>query len=203
VNYQELLREKAIQVCERCASAGLSQPLYHIASVYSVNFSWQFEGKKHTLALYYKAKEQSWTSVPNSTWLRQVVLPMLQPLFEQGSIKEGPSSLGRLVDPVHEPASQAHFRDPAQELTLQTYFVDALACLSLLEPFASDNIDFSIIYQRTKASVKMILNNLALSDLNRTALSTVLDIPDTTDFYQAKEYLTQCLTLCNINNAVS
>lgn len=201
--YQELLREKAIQVCERCNLAGLSQPFYYITSEYSVNFSWQFEGKKHTLALYYKARQQSWMPVPNSAWLRQFVLPVLQPLFEQRPIKEAPSSPRTSTDPVQEPRSQANFRDPVQELTLQTYFADALACLSLLEPFASDNIDFSIICQRTKASVKMILNNSVFSEINRTALSTVLDIPDSTDFYQAKEYLTRCLILCNINNASS
>ena len=190
MSYQELLQKKAIQVCERCASAGVPQPLYYFASEYSINFSWQHEGKKHTLALYYNTKQQSWKPVANTAWLKQVIVPVIQPLFGQHSTKATPS----LTET--SPA-------PTQEHRVQAYFADALACLSLLTPFANDNIDFSIICQRTRESVQMVLNDPIFSHLNRAALSVALDTPDTSDFHQAKEYLSQCLTLCNINNAVN
>lgn len=190
MSYQELLREKAVQVCERCAAAGIPQPLYHFASEYSVNFSWQHEGKKHTLALYYNTKQQSWKPVANTEWLKQVIVPVIQPLFGQHSTKT------TLSLTETSPA-------PTQEHRVQAYFADALACLSLLTPFANDNIDFSIICQRTRESVRMILSDPTLSHFDRTALSALLDTPDTTNFSGAKEYLTQCLTLCHINNAAS
>ncbi len=190
MSYQELLREKAIEVCERCTSAEVPQPLYHIASEYSVNFSWQHEGKNHTLALYYNAKQQSWKLVANTDWMKQVIVPVIQPLFGQQSTKATPSLTE--ISPA-----------PTRENIVQAYFADALACLSLLAPFANDNIDFSIICQRTKESVRMVLNDPALTDFDRDALSAALDVPNTINFIEAKEYFTRCLTLCNINNAVN
>ncbi len=153
-------------------------------------FSWQYEGKRHILALYYNTKQQSWKPVANTEWLKQVVLPLIQPLFEQQPVKATLPMPGVSADPV-------------QEAALQAYFADALTCLTLLESFANDNIDFSIICQRTRGSVRMILNDPMFTHLNRAALSAALDTPDTADFYQAKEYLSRCLTLCNINSVAS
>lgn len=190
MSYEKLLRGKAAQICVRCAAMGISQPFYRIASEYAVNFSWWYEGKNHTLALYYNAKRQSWKLVAHTEWLKQTILPVLQPLFGQPATQASPTL-------VETPSASS------QEQKLQAYFAEALACLELLTPFAHDNIDFSIICQRTRESVRMILNDPAFSHLSDTGLLTVLDAPDTSDFYQAKEYLTRCLTLCNMNNVAS
>lgn len=190
---QELLREKANLVCERCASAGLPQPFPHITSDFAVNFTWWFEGRTHTLSLYYKQKHQSWTLVSNTDWLVNAVEPAIRPLFGQQQSKRFPSQAQEATKPDRT----------EQAPELQAYFAHALTCLSLLEPFANDNIDFSIICQRTRESVRMILSDPTPSHLDRTALSALLDTPDTTNFSGAKEYLTQCLTLCHINNAAS
>lgn len=190
MSYQELLREKAAQVCAKCSAAGISQPFYRMTSEYSINFSWQHDGKNHTLTLYYKAKQQSWKPVANTEWLKQAILPVLQPLFGQLS-KQTSQTLAEI--------SSA----PTQEQRLQAYFANALACLALLTPFANDNIDFSIICQRTRESIRMVLDDPACPSFNCKALLAALDTPDTSDYHQAKEYLTRCLTLCNINNAVN
>ena len=190
MSYQELLREKATQVCARCSARGIPQPLYRLASEYSVNFSWQQGGENHTLALYYNAKQQSWKPVANTEWLKQAILPVLQPLFEQPTTQTSPT--------LTEISSA-----PTREQRLQVYFANALACLALLTPFANDNIDFSVICQCTRESIRMVLNDPACSSLNCASLLAALDASDTSDYRQAKEYLIRCLALCNINNAVN
>ncbi len=190
MSYQELLREKAAQVCAQCTTTGISQPLYRIASEYSVNFSWQHEGKNHTLALYYNVKLQSWKPVAHTEWLKQAILPVLEPLF------------GYPV-PQASPTPMETSLAPTQGQRLQAYFANALKCIELLAPFAHDNIDFSIICQQTRKAIQMVLNDPAFSYLNCTALLSFLDVPDTSDFYQAKEYFSRCLTLCNINTAAN
>ena len=190
---QELLREKADLVCERCTSAGLPQPLFRIASDFAVNFTWRLEGSAHTLSLYYNQKHQTWKPISNSDWLRSVVEPVIQPLFGQQQSR------------IHPTQTQAFAKPDRTEQApkVQAYFADALTCVSLLEPFANDNIDFSIICQRTREAVKMVLSDPLLTLLDRQALSESLELPDTTHFSEAKEYFIQCLTLCHINNAVN
>lgn len=190
---QELLREKADLVCERCTSTGLPRPFIRIASDFAVNFIWGHEGRTHTLSLYYNQKHHSWKLVSNTDWLRSVVEPVIQPLFGQKQSRIIPSQAQALVKP-----------DWTEEAPrLQEYFAHAFTCLSLLEPFANDNIDFSIICQRTREAVKTVLRDPTLPQLDHQALSEALEMPDSTYFYEAKEYLSQCLTLCNINNAVN
>ena len=187
---EEILRAKAIQLCERCASAGLPQPLYRIVSDYSIDFTFWYEGRSQTLSLYYKPKNQQWTAVPKTDWLRRVVAPVIQPIFEH-------SSAGLSALPAIESAG------PVRAVAREAYFAEALTCLSLLEPFADDNIDFSIICQRTRESVRNILNDSTFSQLDHAALSEALAKPNTPNFWDAKEYLIQCLTLCHISNVVN
>ncbi len=190
---QELLREKAELVCERCTSADLPQPLFRIASDFAVNFTWMLEGSTHTLSLYHNQKHQSWKSISNTDWLRNVVEPVIQPLFEQQQSRMIPTQTQAIAKPDRTERTSR----------LQAYFADAFTCLSLLEPFANDNIDFSIICHRTREAVKMVLTDPIRSQLDHQALSEALEMPDTTHFSEAKEYLIRCLTLCHINNAVN
>ena len=99
-----------------------------------------------------------------------------------------------------------HLAEQKQLLTLSTpqvYFKDALTCLSLLAPFSHDNIDFSAICDRTREAVKRVLSDPTFSHIDQAMLQVAIDTPNKSDFSGAKEYLTQCLTLCNINNAVN
>lgn len=190
---QELLREKADLVCEQCALAQLPQPFPNIASDFAVNFTWRLDGKSHTLSLYYKQKHQSWTLDSNSDWLRNVVEPVIRPLFGQQQSKPVPTQAQMPTKPDRTD----------QVSNLQAYFVHALTCLSLLEPFANDNIDFSIICQCTREAIEMVLSVSLLSNPDRQLLEEAFATPDTVHFTEAKEYLTRCLTLCHINNAVN
>lgn len=190
---QELLREKAELICERCTSAGLPQPLFQIASDFAVNFTWRLEGSTHTLSLYYNQKHRSWKSISNTDWLRNVVEPVIQTLFEQQQSRIVPTQPQAITKPDRT----------EQAPRLQAYFADAFICLSLLEPFVNDNIDFSIICHRTREAVRMVLSDPIPSQLDHQALSEALEMPDKTHFSDAKEYFIRCLTLCHINNAVN
>lgn len=190
---KELLREKALLLCSHCTSVGLPVPQFQIVSERAVNFIWRNEVKKHILALYYRSASQHWTLVASTDWVRQVILPLVQPLFEQTQIPESLPSLSSNGE------QKRIFASPSP----QRYFAEAIACFSLLAPFAQDNIDFSIIYEQTRQAIGAVLNDSAFSDLNQAALQVALDLHNTSTFPEAKEYLTRCLTLCNINNVVN
>lgn len=189
---QELFRAKAQEICNHCTIKGLPQPFYLIKEQnYLINFTWQYEGKKHVLALYYKPTRQSWTlTAYNDLWLQTVIIPVLEPLC---------SSSAR--SPVPEAASSSLEASFSSANRTQAYFEGALACLTLLNPFATDNVDCSIICQLTRKAVEYILLDPACSYLDQAALAAVVDVPVSTQFFTAKEYLNQCLTLCHINDA--
>lgn len=158
---QELLREKAILICEHCVAVGLPQPMYRIVSDYAVNFFWQHEGKKHTLSLYYP----SWKTTSNSDWGKQVIEPAIQALFGQKPVTEQASTVARLAE------REQPFAPP----TPHVYFKNALESLALLTPFAHDNVDFSILCEQTREAVKMVLSDSTFSYLNQVALHMALD----------------------------
>ena len=189
---QELLREKALLIINHCAAIGLPIPQYQIVSEYAVNFLWHYEGRKHVLSLYYKANPQRWTFTANTDWGKQVIIPSVQSLLEQEQTANH-----------SQPPSQSTNTQNARPLTLQAYFSDAIASLTLLTPFAHDNIDFSIICEQTRQAVRGILNDADFASLSREALLTAIERPNSTNFLEAKEYLTQCLTLCNMNNVIN
>jgi hypothetical protein len=87
--------------------------------------------------------------------------------------------------------------------SIQIYFEEALACLEVLRPFADDNVDCSIICRFTRKAVEYILLDPTCSHLDQTALTAVVDLPMSTKFFDAKEYLNRCLTLCHISNVVN
>jgi len=178
----DLLREKAIQLCDYCRTVGLPRPQCKIVSEYAVNFIWRNEGTRHVLSLYYKSDHQRWTPHPNTDWLKKVIYPQLQPFFEQVQVSS----------PL-EVASSIANKD-----ALRMYFAEALDCLSRLELFAHENINFSIICQLTKEAIKTILRD-GFSYLDCESLTAMAEIPCSPSFSAAKEYLSQCLTLCHIN----
>lgn len=189
---QELLREKAILVCDHCGKVGLPLPQYRIIPEYQVNFIWRYEGSQHTASLYCNSK-QEWKIKVNTDWGKQVILPALQPLF----------GLSQAEKPVQRPVSEIERKQSSTSSTPEIYFSDAVACLSLLAPFSHDNIDFSIICEKARQAVIQTLHDPAFAYLKREALQLAIESPNRTNFLEAKEYLTLCLTLCKINSSVS
>ncbi|SRR5258708_5741655 len=76
------------------------------------------------------------------------------------------------------------------------YFDDALEVLVLLEPFADENIDFSIMCDRARDAVQGIARNPVFSALDRSKLATLVATPSVVDFAGAKAYLDDCLAFC-------
>lgn len=189
---QELLREKALLIINHCAAVNLPIPQYQVLSEYAVNFLWYYEGKKHILSLYYKPNLQCWKLNANTAWGKQVIMPSVQPLFEEV----------QAAKPLQQPSqfTNKQFTKPS---TPEAHFSDALASLALLTPFAHDNIDFSIICEQTRYAISKTLNDPTFASLNREALLTAIEHPNSTNFLEAKEYLIRCLTLCHISNVVN
>ena len=188
---RELLGEKARQISESCKNANLPEPQIRITTDNSVDLTWQYEGTRHTLSLYYSSKNKRWTPQPKTEWLKQMVSPVIMALFE-------PQTLSQPSLAIASPTL------PVKGLTLQTYFAEALACVALLEPYAHENVDCSIICRKAKEAVQALLNESVFSNLDYSALKDMLVQPDVTGFSVAKEFLTRCMTLCNpINKAAN
>jgi len=192
VTPSDLLYAKALEIDNYCAIHNFPTPLFLVKEQnWLVNFTWQHEGQKHVLSLYYKPTRQSWTLYANTSWLRSVVIPMLEPLCASS--------------PPAQKAAPTHFTTDFASLSnsrSEDYFEEALECCSLLSPFALDNVDCSILFQLTRLALKNILADPACAPLDRAGLTALLNVGDSTDFSSAKEYLDQCLILCRINNAV-
>jgi|GEM_PF-1511541 hypothetical protein len=187
---QELLQTKAEQISACCAEVGLAQPVIRIVSEYAVNLIWHHEGQNHTLSLSWSPNRQKWTPVPNTDWLKQEVMPAIASIVGV--------STSRTVLPTK--TQKKVTEDTATEHLLRLYFADARDSLKQLEPFAQDNVDCRIVCRRAKEALERILDDPACTHLDRVALLSLCSRPDRSDFSGAKEYLTQCLTLCNIIN---
>jgi len=187
---QELLQTKAEQICACCAEVGLPQPVVRIVSDYAVNLIWHHEGKNHTLSLNWSPNHQKWTPVPNTDWLKQEVMPAIASMLG--------ASTAQPVFPIRTQQKTAELTET--EHLLQLYFADACDSLKRLEPFAQDNVDCRIVCRRAREALERILDDPACTHLDRVALLSLCSRPDRSDFSGAKEYLTQCLTLCNIIN---
>jgi hypothetical protein len=184
-NY-DLLKGKAIQICERCKANGLTQPQFSVVSEYRVNFIWLKEGKRHTLSLDYKPSRQRWTLTSNSDWLKSVICPLIQPLVD--------------VPPSPIPSLSETHALKVQNVEPRQYFTQAQESVHILEPYANENVDCSIICELTKVAARAALSDVANISLNRPALMTAIDKPNSPDFFVAKEYFITCLTLCTSNN---
>lgn len=190
MSFRELLQTKAEQISTRCVEVGLTRPIIRVVSDYAVDLYWSYEGKKHTLSINWSPKRQQWTPVSKTDWVQREIMPVIAPLLNSpvaGSTPTPPQVKGLV----------------AAEPPLQLYFADAYDGLKRLEPFAQDNIDCAIICHRAKEAINLILDDPACIHLNRAALIAKRNEPDRSNFFGAKEYFTQCLTLCNISSMLS
>jgi hypothetical protein len=80
----------------------------------------------------------------------------------------------------------------------EKYFEEAREYMHILEPFAEENIDFSVIFDFAQRGVRLTLNDPRLINLDRQPLFHMLEQSQQTDFIAAKEYLRQCLMVCGI-----
>lgn len=180
---RKLIEEKAMEIRRFLDAEGYIH-FYRIID-YGVNFILWYAGGEHTLTLFYSPKRRRWTHRSVNEWVQNVVIPQILPLlYETRSV-----SPKRITLPT-EKASIAGGKDH--------YFAEAREYLKILEPFAGENIDFSIICDYARQGVQSILKDFAHSQLDRASLQRLLEQPSQPDFYKAKEYLLQCLTQCSI-----
>jgi hypothetical protein len=183
-NLQEILHNKALEVEATLTTADYSCQYTLIQN--GINFMVFLVGREAKFTLYYKPTKGLWSFYSVDEWAKSEVQPRLTPLLVRPSI--GISKPLSALEVEHNRSS------PGPAL----YFEAALECFHLLQPFAAEYIDFSIIYEQTKIGVKGILADERYTHFNRQALKSALVIPSACDFISAKEYLSQCLTLCKI-----
>ena len=178
---KHILEKKAAEVSEYLTSKGFSFS-YGLID-YGINFKLQYGGSIHTLTLWYKASKRRWTAQSPNEWVKDVVIPLIQP-FLGGT----PPSISK---------QKANIGSNEQQVSsAEVYFAEARECLRMLEPFARENIDFSVICDFAQRGVQLALNDPRCPPLDRQALEKVLVQPHQSDFQAAKEYLQKCLTLC-------
>lgn len=187
---REILLAVMRQVREICVANQLPPPLSRISNEYAVNFDWQIKGKKEALQLSYSPKRNQFTPTSNSDWIRNTVWPLLQPLLASIELNSTTSKKPQVVK-----KSDDQIFDPLQ---LASYFVSAVAALKILEPLSQDNVNFGIICERTKQAVSAVLADSASKNLDAKALTSQLEKPVQIDFNSAKEYLEECLSLCQL-----
>jgi len=182
---KEKLEEKAIEVSHYLNLVGYLHTYRLIG--YGINFSLLFVGREHTLTLSYSAKKKRWTPNAVNEWVVDVVIPLLQPLLS-GTATSANRQETKAITPgdVHNAFSP------------KIHFVEALACLSILDPFREENIDFSIICDFAQRGIRLILHDHRCAHLDQLLLREVLGQPSQSDFYTAKEYLKRCLTACGV-----
>jgi len=182
-NVKKLIEEKATEVSQILHSAGYMH-IYRLID-YGINFMLQYEGGNQTLTLSYSPKKRRWTPHSGNEWIKDVVIPLIQPLFDR--------TQSTTPEQVVSPISIEHPSNIGVH-----HFAEARECLRLLEPFANDNIDFSIICDFARRGIHLILEDPNYAKLDRTMLQGLLSQPSQSDFYAVKEYLSQCLTRCNL-----
>lgn len=180
---KKMLEERAVTISQYLRSAGYVHSCGLID--YGINFTLHYGGNKHIMSIFYSPKRQRWSSYSVNEWVQDVVLPKIQPLL--GETRTTSSYKQAVVLPI----------PTAQQGTRDNYFSEALEGLHLLEPFAKENIDFSILYDLTQRGVMLVMKDRQLNHLDQQALQVLLDQPSRTDFHAAKEYLFLCLRRCN------
>lgn len=180
---EKSLEEKAIEVSKYLDSMNFLNT-YRLVD-YSINFTLQYNGKKQTLSLSYSPNKKRWTAYSSSGWIKNAIIPSVQPM-----LSEKVSSIGQ------KETSLAEYKYGV--FSGEVYFAEAFACLDILEPFAEEYIDFSVICDFTQQGVRLVLNDPRCAYLDRTPLLEMLEQPLLIGFHAAKEYLYRCLTLCGV-----
>lgn len=179
---RETLEKKATEISSYLLSKGYIHT-YRLID-YGINFVLRNLRGEHTLTISYSPKKRLWTSRAVNEWVQDVIIPQLQPLL--GSAYSVASE--RAVAP----------KRVRETIPTNAYFIDARECLRILEPFAEENIDFSILYDFVRRGIQLMLKDPRQAHLDHSSLRRLLEQPSQSDFYAAKEYLYQCLTQCNI-----
>ena len=183
--YEQLLQQKANEISDRLAALDF-QCTYKVID-YGINFTLYLAGRTAMITLYHSPKKGKWTFRSADEWANTEIKPKIEfwldrkPATEQGSLAQLTVNT-RLVK--HVEASD--------------YFIGVLECFHILQVFAEEYIDFSIICEQAKISITHLLDDTRYTHLDKPALRTILTIPPSSDFITAKEYLSQCLRLCQI-----
>lgn len=184
---QKLLREKAREIQNY-----LMEQKYQCSAKlisYGINFTIYLAGRYATFTLYYKPAKARWTSYTQDEWAQSEILPRIDKLLGQRSATKPNDIASHITEPTENTQSS---------INAVFHFKAALECFNMLEPFAEEYIDFSIICEQAKHSIKQFIADSRFKHLNKPALQAMLTIPPSSDFTAAKEYLSQCLTLCQI-----
>jgi len=75
------LEEKAIEVCQQLTSMSILHT-YRLLD-YGINFTLQYNGKKHILTLSYSPNKNRWTTHSGSDWVKSTVIPIVQSLLNR------------------------------------------------------------------------------------------------------------------------
>src|SRR3954454_19799878 len=154
------LEEKAIEVCKQLTSMSILHT-YRLVD-YGINFTLQYNGKKHILTLSYSPNKNRWTPHSGSDWVKSTVIPIVQSLLNG----EATSTKQRKAN------ATAHTHGA---FSGEVYFAEALECLSILEPFAEEYIDFSIICDFAQRGVQLMLKEPRCAYLDRISLLELLE----------------------------
>lgn len=182
---QEILQNKAREI-ERYLTSSDYHCTYSLIQN-GINFMISLVGREARFTLYYKPTKGTWNFYSVDEWTKSEIQPKLNLMLglQASEVSKHISS--------HEPVVHKESHSGPS-----LYFEAALECFRLLQPFAEEYIDFSIIYEQAKMSIKGILDDPRYAYFNRQALQSILVVPSSYDFTGAKEYLSQCLTLCQI-----
>ncbi|SRR6266487_6487650 len=183
---KEKLEEKAIVVSNYLHSVDILHT-YRLLQ-YSINFSLHQGWKEHILSLSYSPNKGQWKLYSVDEWVKRVIIPLVQPLL--GKVPH--------VTNKQEVKSTKNVRGV---FSRAVHFAEALTCLGILEPFAEEYIDFSVICDFAQRGVQLVLNDPRCAHLDRTPLLKILEQPPQSNFCAAKEYLFQCLTICGVTES--
>src|SRR6266536_5720856 len=182
-NPQEILQNKAIEI-ERYLTT-LDYSCRYILIQNGINFTMFLVGRVAKFTIYYKPTKGIWSFYSVDEWANSEIQPKLKLLLGLQSVAiAGPTSS---IKPI-----ERKWSSPESSL----YFEAALECFHILQPFAEEYIDFSIIYEQAKIGIKGIRDDPRYTHFDQQALQAALVTISSCDFTSAKEYLAQCLTLC-------
>ncbi|GHO56046.1 hypothetical protein KSB_45210 [Ktedonobacter robiniae] len=176
----DILESKANEVKQYLVS--LDYRCTYTPIQFGINFTVHLARQTAQFTIYYKPKNNTWKLHTVDEWVTSELKSRIMPL------------LGLQHTLVHEHRSTATKvpGDPS------SYFEAAIEYLHILQPFAKEYIDFAIICEQVKIGLQGILSDSRYAYLDQQALQEAWQKPLSPDFLYAKEYLTQCLRICQI-----
>ncbi len=182
------LEEKAIEVSNYLNSIDILHT-YRLIE-YGINFTLRQGWKEHILSISYSPSKKRWKPYAVDDWVKDAIIPAIQHLC------------GNMTLPTKKLTANTNTSGNMYgAFPGEVHFAEARACLSVLEPFAEENIDFSIICEFAQRGIRLVLNDPRCTHLDRTSLLETLEHSLQSDFSAAKEYLSQCLILCGVTES--